>query len=87
MKAFKTVLAIVGMSMMSFSKAFASSEATEAAINTNVTYNSGILVLVFAGFLALVVVAQTIPALINLYGMIKGAKEAFSSKEATTKVH
>ena len=87
MKAFKTMLAIVSMSVMVFSNAFASAGATEAAINTNVTYNSGILVLIFAGFLALVVVGQTIPALINLYGMIKGAKEAFSSKEATTKVN
>ncbi len=87
MKAFKTMLAIVSMSIISISSAFASAEGTQAAINTNVTYNSGILVLVFAGFLALVVVAQTIPAFINLYGMIKGAKEAFSSKEATTKVH
>jgi len=48
-------------------------------IDTSITYNSGLLVLAFAGFLALVVTVQTIPALISLYGMIKAA--AASSKE------
>jgi len=48
-------------------------------IDTSITYNSGILVLAFAGFLALVVTVQAIPALISLYGMIKAAA---STKEA-----
>ncbi len=36
-------------------------------------YNSGILVLAFIGFVALVVVVQMIPAILTLVGMIKGA--------------
>lgn len=58
--------------------AFASG-GTHNAVDTSVTYNSGILVLAFAGFLALVVVLQTIPAIISLKSMIKKAAE--SSKE------
>jgi hypothetical protein len=42
-----------------------------AATSTKV-YNSGILVLVFIGFIALVVVVQMIPAILTLLGMIKG---------------
>jgi hypothetical protein len=34
-----------------------------------------------------VVVVQTIPAVISLYGMIKGAAEATKAKEATSAVH
>ncbi len=35
-------------------------------------YSSGILVLAFIGFVALVVVVQMIPAILTLAGMIKG---------------
>jgi len=42
-------------------------------VDTSLTYNSGILVLAFAGFLALVVIVQLIPAITTLYGMIKAA--------------
>ncbi len=54
-----------------------------AAPATNKVYSSGLLVLLFLGFCALVVVAQLIPAMITLYGMIKGAVEA--RKMATAK--
>ncbi len=54
-----------------------------AAPATNKVYSSGLLVLLFLGFCALVVVAQLIPAMITLYGMIKGAVEA--RKLATAK--
>lgn len=47
-----------------------------AAASTNKVYNSGILVLIFVGFCALVVVAQMIPAMMTLWGMIKGALSA-----------
>lgn len=43
------------------------------AASTTKVYNSGVLVLVFLGFCALVVVAQLIPALISLWGMFKSA--------------
>jgi len=52
--------------------AFASSGATSKV------FVSGPLILLFLGFCALVVVIQCIPAIIMLYGMIKGAA---SSKE------
>jgi hypothetical protein len=42
------------------------------AVETNKVYSSGILVLVFLGICALIVVAQLIPALLILMGTIKG---------------
>lgn len=48
---------------------------------TNKVFISSPLVLLFLGFCALVVVIQCIPAIIMLYGMIKGAA---SSKEKAT---
>ena len=57
--------------------AFASSGAT------NKVFVSGPLILLFLGFCALVVVIQCIPAIIMLYGMIKGA--ASSKEKATVK--
>ena len=53
------------------------------AATTTKVYSSGILVLVFLGFCALVVVVQLIPALITLVGMIRGmAKGGETAKEA-----
>ena len=47
------------------------------AATTTRVYNSGILVLLFIGFVALVVVVQMIPAILTLMGMLKGlAKES-----------
>ncbi|MDK9718971.1 MAG: hypothetical protein OEL57_13870 [Trichlorobacter sp.] len=74
----KTIVTTLSLIFASLTSAFASGSA--AYVDTSLTYNSGILVLAFAGFLALVVVVQTIPALISLYGMIKGASEAAKSK-------
>ncbi len=42
------------------------------AAGTEKVYSSSILVLVFIGFLALVVVGQLIPAIMTLIGAIKG---------------
>jgi len=82
----KTIISTVALLLASLTTAFASSEHAAASIDTSLTYNSGILVLAFAGFLALVVVVQTIPAMISLYGMIKGAAEEAKSKAATSSV-
>ena len=41
------------------------------AVDTTQTYNSGILVLLFVGFCALIIVAQLIPAILSLFGMTK----------------
>jgi hypothetical protein len=80
----KTILNTVALLFASLTSAFASGSA--AYVDTSLTYNSGILVLAFAGFLALVVVVQTIPAIISLYGMIKGAAEVAKSKQVTSSV-
>ena len=76
-----TIVSATTLLLASLTSSIASSGSAER-IDTSLTYNSGILVLAFAGFLALVVVVQTIPALISLYGMIKGAAEAAKSTEA-----
>lgn len=65
----------VAITLATGTGAFASSGAT------NKVFVSGPLILLFLGFCALVVVIQCIPAIIMLYGMIKGAA---SSKEKET---
>jgi len=51
------------------------------AADTTKTYTSGILVLLFVGFCALLVVAQLLPAVMNLIGMTKkAAKDARSAQ-------
>jgi len=41
------------------------------ALDTSQTYNSGMLVLLFVGFCALIIVAQLVPAILTLFGMTK----------------
>lgn len=74
MKSAKTFLTTIALLAASLTSAVASTD--HSGVDTTLTYNSGILVLAFAGFLALVVVVQTIPAAITLYSMIKGAAAA-----------
>lgn len=52
------------------------------AVTTNRVYHSGVLVMVFLGFCALVVVVQLIPALLVLWGMIKGAATGQGKEQA-----
>jgi hypothetical protein len=59
--------------------AFASSGAT------NKVFVSGPLILLFLGFCALVVVIQCIPAIIMLYGMIKGTASVVKDEMAPAK--
>jgi hypothetical protein len=82
MKTTATIINTVTLLLASLTSAIAS--AAPGEVDTSLTYNSGILVLAFAGFLALVVVVQTIPAIISLYGMIKGVAEASKSKAAAS---
>ena len=42
------------------------------AVDTTKTYSSGILVLVFLAFCALVIVVQLMPTLMLLFGFVKG---------------
>jgi hypothetical protein len=51
------------------------------AVDTSVTYKSGILVLVFLGVLALIVVAQLVPALILMIGFLKGVASAMTRRK------
>jgi len=50
------------------------------ATDTDKIYNSGILVLLFVGFCALLIVVQLIPALLNLFGMTKETARTTSRK-------
>jgi hypothetical protein len=80
MKTTATIISTVTVLFASLTSAIAS--ASPSDVDTSLTFNSGILVLAFAGFLALVVVVQTIPAIITLYSMIKAAASESSKKEA-----
>lgn len=59
------------------------------AVDTGKTYNSGILVLLFVGFCALIIVAQLLPAVLALFGMTKEAGKRSSGKRvaASAKSH
>lgn len=81
MKIVRTVLTTLALSVISLTGAFASADHANH-VDTSLTYNSGILVLAFAGFLALVVVVQTIPAVISLYNMIKKTAEESRQQQA-----
>lgn len=85
MKTTTTIINTVTVLLATLTSAVAS--ASPGDVDTTLTFNSGILVLAFAGFLALVVVVQTIPAMITLYAMIKAAaSEGSKSKVATSTV-
>jgi hypothetical protein len=66
----KAVGSAIALSLVTSTAALASSGAT------NKVFVSGPLILLFLGFCALVVVIQCIPAIIMLYGMIKGTASA-----------
>lgn len=51
------------------------------AASSNRVYSSGVLVLIFLGFCALVVVAQLIPALITLWGMLRSVVSGEGKQE------
>ncbi len=50
------------------------------AVDTTKTYTSGLLVLLFVGFCALIIVAQLIPALLALFGMTKAVSQGRNYK-------
>jgi hypothetical protein len=58
--------------------------ATAFAANGLSEDNSGIFVWVFLGFCALIVVAQVIPAVLLMTGMVKGAVPDFRGGKAGT---
>jgi len=75
------VCSAVALSLATSTAALASSGAT------NKVFVSGPLILLFLGFCALVVVVQCIPAIIMLYGMIKGAASNREKESETVKNH
>jgi hypothetical protein len=79
MKTLSTVFSAVALGLVTSSAAFASSGAT------NKVFVSGPLILLFLGFCALVVVIQCIPAIIMLYGMIKGTVSAVKDERVEVK--
>ena len=79
MKTLSTVFSAVALSLVTSSVALASSGAT------NKVFVSGPLILLFLGFCALVVVIQCIPAIIMLYGMIKGTVSAVNDERVEVK--
>lgn len=54
------------------------------AVDTAKTYNSGILVLLFVGFCALLIVAQLVPAVLALFGLTKEATRSSRKTAAAT---
>lgn len=55
--------------------------AAAIAATTGNVDNSGIFVWIFLGFCALIVVAQVIPALLLMFGLIKGVTKVVTDKE------
>lgn len=55
------------------------------AVDTAQTYNSPILILLFVGFCALIIVAQLVPALLMLFGMTKTATRTVDGKRVAIK--
>lgn len=56
------------------------------AVDTSKVYSSGILVTIFLGVCALIVVAQMVPALVLLMGAIKALLSGKARKEAVVSV-
>jgi len=54
------------------------------AASSNYVDNSGIFVWIFLGFCALIVMAQVIPAILLMFGMVKGVSRVVSDKNTAT---
>ena len=76
MRGVKTFLITFTLMLMAVSPALAT--------DTSKTYNSGILVLLFVGFCALLIIAQLVPAVLALFGMTKEAAKSTSGKKLAT---
>ena len=74
-----TVFSAAALTLLTSTGAFASSGVTSKV------FVSGPLILLFLGFCALVVVIQCIPAIIMLYGMIKGTASVVNNEKVEAK--
>ena len=68
----RTAASTLAMVLGSVTSALAASGARED--------NSGVFVWIFLGFCALIVVAQMVPAVLTMLGIVKGVKESFGEK-------
>jgi len=73
----KTIISTIFLVLATISPAFAA--------ETVVVYKSGILVVVFVGFLALIVVAQLVPALMLFVGFIKALAAGHEKETSAVK--
>jgi hypothetical protein len=73
MQGMKTLLTTLTLLLVAVSPAL--------AVDTSKTYNSGILILLFVGFCALIIVAQLVPAVLALFGMTKEAAKSTSGSK------
>lgn len=73
----RTLIAAIALWLAAIQPAFAAS--------TTTVYNSGILVLAFVGFCALVILVQLIPAIMTLWGMLMGILTSKENESATAK--
>lgn len=71
------IIAAISLVLGSFSSALAAPARSDS---------SGIVVWVFLGFCGLIVIAQLVPALMLMFGMVKGVAEG-SPEEAEKAVH
>jgi hypothetical protein len=78
MKGVKTLLAAFILMLAAVSPAL--------AVDISKTYNSGILILLFVGFCALIIVAQLVPAVLALFGMTKEASKRSSGRKVAATV-
>lgn len=72
MKKLRHLLTAMAVSMMMVNPAF--------AVDTTKTYSSGLLVGIFLGFCALIVVMQLLPSIMLLVGFVKGLIKDHSKK-------
>lgn len=79
MKTLSTLITAATIGLATSTAALASTGAT------NKVFVSGPLILLFLGFCALVVVIQCIPAIIMLYGMIKGTASVVKDERMEAK--
>jgi len=70
----KSMLSTLAITMMLITPAF--------AVDTATTYSSGVLVLLFIGFCALLIVAQLVPAVLVLFGMTRAVACGVKDKQA-----
>ena len=76
MKKIHALVAGIAMTLLTVSPALAA--------ETSKIYNSGLLVLLFVGFCALLIVVQVLPAILSVMGMTEKAAKGVAEKQMKT---